>query len=45
MVEKEQGQDDYFSQQSVLLTLPTYIISVTASEDLCRLVIVKNMLC
>ena len=25
MVKKEQGQGDYFIQQSVLLTLPAYI--------------------
>ena len=25
MVKKEQGQDDFFSQQSILFTLPTYI--------------------
>ena len=25
MVKKEEGQDDYFNQQSILFTLPTYI--------------------
>ena len=25
MVKKEQGQDDYFNQQSILLKLPAYI--------------------
>ena len=25
LVKKEQGQDDYFSQQGILLTLPTYV--------------------
>ena len=25
MVKKEQGQDDYFNQQSILFTLPAYI--------------------
>ena len=25
MVKKDQGQDDYFNQQSILLTLPAYI--------------------
>ena len=25
MVKQEQGQDEYFSQRSILLTLPTYI--------------------
>ena len=25
MVKKEQGQDDYFNQQSILLTLPAYV--------------------
>ena len=31
MVKKEQGQDDYFDQQSILLTLPAYIQCL--SED------------
>ena len=26
VVKKEQRQDDYFSQQSILLTFPTYMI-------------------
>ena len=25
MIKKEQGQDDYFNQQCILLTLPAYI--------------------
>ena len=25
MVKKEQGQNDYFNQNSILLTLPTYV--------------------
>ena len=37
MVKKEQGQDDYFNQQSILSHLPAYI-SATHLEDLCRLV-------
>ena len=37
MVEKEQGQGDYFNQQSILFTLPAYA-SATDSEDLCWLV-------
>ena len=28
MVKKEQGQDYYFSQQSILLTLPAYISAI-----------------
>ena len=38
MVKKEQGQDDYFNQQSIL-TLPAYISATDLSEDLCWLVI------
>ena len=33
MVKKEQGQDDYFSQQSILLTLPTYISATDYQKD------------
>ena len=29
MVKKEQGQDDYFNQQSILLTLPAYSVIPT----------------
>ena len=36
MVKKEQGQDNYFNQQSIVLTLPAYISAT--SEDLCWLV-------
>ena len=32
MVKKDQGQDDYFNQQSILLTLPAYI-HVSPSAD------------
>ena len=32
MVEKEQGQDDYLNQQSVLVTLPTYISPLIMSS-------------
>ena len=34
MVKKEQGQDDYFSQQSTLLTLPTYISALVIPTKL-----------
>ena len=37
MVKKEQGQDDYFNQQSILLTF-TCLHKCYSSEDLCRLV-------
>ena len=32
MVKKEQGQDDYFNQQSILLTLPAYISPLIISS-------------
>ena len=32
MVKKEQGQDDYFNQQSILLTLPAYISPLIMSS-------------
>ena len=32
MVEKEQGQDDYFNQQSILLTLPAYVHKSSDNE-------------
>ena len=32
MVKKEQGQDDYFNQQSILLTLPAYISPLILSS-------------
>ena len=31
MVKKEQGQDDYFNQQIILLTLPAYISPLMSS--------------
>ena len=31
MVKKEQRQDDYFNQQSILLTLPAYISSMSST--------------
>ena len=36
MVKKERGQDDYFNQQTILLTLLPAYISATHSEDLAR---------
>ena len=40
MVKKEQGQNDYFSQQSILLTLPANIslLAISGTYVLCRLV-------
>ena len=32
MIKKEQGQGDYFNQQSILLTLPTYISPLIMSS-------------
>ena len=32
MVKKDQGQDDYFNQQSILLTLPAYISPLIMSS-------------
>ena len=32
MVKKEQRQDDYFNQQSILLTLPAYISPLIMSS-------------
>ena len=46
MVSKEQEQDDYFSQQSVLLTLPANLSRLTISRIVRRLMLnVKSMLC
>ena len=46
MVKKEQGQDDYFSQQSILLTLPANISLLTISRIVRRLMLnVRSMLC
>ena len=38
MVKKEQGQDDLFNQQSILLTFTSLHKCYSLSEDLCRLV-------
>ena len=37
IVKKEQGQDDYFSQRSILLTFSS-LHKCYSLEDLCRLV-------
>ena len=46
MVYREEGQDDYFSQRSILLTLPVNINLLTISRIVRRLMLnVRGMLC
>ena len=45
MVKREQRQDDYSSQQNILLTLPAYISATDYQRTYDNLVNVRSTLC
>ena len=45
MVKKEQGQDDYFNQQSILFTLQAYVSATDRQPGLVLAGNVRSMLC